>query len=51
MPSERRWTHRVDVSMDAEMKKKLEKRAKANQTSLAQQVRVAIQHYLKSQKS
>lgn len=51
MPTGRRWSHRIDVSMSAEMKEKLEKRAEANQTSLAQQVRVAIQHYLKATKS
>lgn len=46
-----KWSHRIDVSVDAETKRELTKLAKANETSLAQQVRVAISYYLMMQKS
>jgi predicted transcriptional regulator len=40
------YPERVDVSMTPETKHELNELAKANQTSLAQQARVAIQSYL-----
>jgi hypothetical protein len=42
------YPERVDVSMTPETKQELNELAKANQTSLAQQARVAIQSYLAS---
>lgn len=45
-----RWGHRIDVSVDAETREALDRLAEANETSLAQQVRVAILEYLKGQK-
>ena len=42
------YPERVDVSMTPETKQQLSELAKQNQTSLAQQARVAIQSYLAS---